>query len=242
MDDIIHTLHDITVTLYDIIRLYLWDPSHCIHDIRSYTCDITSRVYDILSPIPVTSLTLCLWIHINNIYHETHGAETIHPLYLKSQPPYVYLCVHTQCIHDISHTVLMTLRLLYIWNTMHCVCIWYLTHDLWHNNTLSITSVYYISYKTSVYYISYQTDYYLTAHPLYLCHHTQIIGHITTIVYMITQAQYVWHHMNTYDITSTLYDITPRYDIHTHCIHVITPRIPVFASTVAELLLTVYWL
>ena len=59
---------------------------------------------------------------------------------------------------------------------------------------------------------------------------------------MITQAQYAWHHVNTYDITSTLYDITSRYDIHIHCIHVITPRIPVVASTVAELLLTVYWL
>ena len=59
---------------------------------------------------------------------------------------------------------------------------------------------------------------------------------------MITQAQYVWHHVNTYDITSTLYDITSRYDIHIHCIHAITPSIPVVASTVAELLLTVYWL
>ena len=59
---------------------------------------------------------------------------------------------------------------------------------------------------------------------------------------MITQAQYAWHHVNTYDITSTLYDITPRYDIHIHCIHVITPTIPVVASTVFELLLTVYWL
>ena len=59
---------------------------------------------------------------------------------------------------------------------------------------------------------------------------------------MITQAKYAWHHVNTYDITSTLYDITPRYDIHRHCIHVNTPRIPVVASTVAELLLTLYWL
>ena len=59
---------------------------------------------------------------------------------------------------------------------------------------------------------------------------------------MITQAQYVWHHMNTYDITSTLYDITPPYDIHTHCIHVSIPRIPVITSTVVELLLRVYWL
>ena len=83
---------------------------------------------------------------------------------------------------------------------------------------------------------------YLTTHPLHLCIHTQIIDHITRIVCMITQAQYAWHHVNTYDITSTLYDITPRYDIHIHCIYVITPRIPVIASTVAELLLTVYWL
>ena len=82
---------------------------------------------------------------------------------------------------------------------------------------------------------------YLTALPLYLCHHTQIINHITPIVHMITQAQYVWHHTNTYDITSTLYVITPRYELHTHCIHVITPRIPVITSTAAELLLRVYW-
>ena len=83
---------------------------------------------------------------------------------------------------------------------------------------------------------------YLKTHPLHLCIHTQIIDHKTPIVCMITQAQYAWHHVKTYDITSTLYDITSRYDIHIHCIHVITPRIPVVASTVAELLPTVYWL
>ena len=31
--DIIHTLHDITITLYDITPQYLWHHSHCIHDI-----------------------------------------------------------------------------------------------------------------------------------------------------------------------------------------------------------------
>ena len=77
---------------------------------------------------------------------------------------------------------------------------------------------------------------YLTTHLLHLCIHTQNIDHITPIV-CITQAQYAWHHFNTYDITSTIYDITPHYDIHIHCIHVITPRIPVVASTLAELLL-----
>ena len=83
---------------------------------------------------------------------------------------------------------------------------------------------------------------YLTTHALHLCIHTQIIDHVTPIVCMITEAQYAWYHVNTYDITSTFYDITKRYDIHIHCIQVITPRIPVIASTVAELLLTVYWL
>ena len=83
---------------------------------------------------------------------------------------------------------------------------------------------------------------YLTAHPQHLCIRTQIIDHITPIVCMITQAQYAWYHVNTYDITSTHHDITPRYDNHKHCIYVITNRIPAAESTVAELLLTVYWL
>ena len=56
---------------------------------------------------------------------------------------------------------------------------------------------------------------------------------------MITQAQYVSHLTNTYDNKSTLYDITPWYDLHIHCVHVITLRIPVITSTAAELLLTV---
>ena len=54
---------------------------------------------------------------------------------------------------------------------------------------------------------------------------------------MTTQAQYVSHLTNTYDIISTLEDIIRRYDLHTNCIHIITPRIPVIASTAAELLL-----
>ena len=58
----------------------------------------------------------------------------------------MYLCDHTQCIHDLSHTVLMTWHLIYLWLNVHCI--WHLTHDLWHHNTLSITSVYYISYQT----------------------------------------------------------------------------------------------
>ena len=53
--DIIHTLHDITIILYDIFPQYFCHHSHCIYDIRSPIYDITSRVYDISSPIPVTA-------------------------------------------------------------------------------------------------------------------------------------------------------------------------------------------
>ena len=69
-----------------------------------------------------------------------------------------------------------------------------------------MTSQYTISYISLLYLI--WNWLYLTAHPLYLCHHTQIVSHITPIVCMITQAKYLWHHMNTYDITPTLYQTT----------------------------------
>ena len=69
-----------------------------------------------------------------------------------------------------------------------------------------MTSQYTIRYISLLYLI--WNWLYLTAHPLYLCHHTQIVSHITPIVCMITQAKYLWHHMNTYDITPTLYQTT----------------------------------
>ena len=64
---IMHTLDGITITLYDIIPQYLWHHRHCIHDMRSPTYGITSSVYGISSPIPVTSHTLSFWIQINYI-------------------------------------------------------------------------------------------------------------------------------------------------------------------------------
>ena len=75
--DIIHTLHDITLTLYEINDQYSWHNNHCIHDIRFPLYDITSTVYDILSPIPVTSEPLYLKIT------PTMGLNS-YPLYLTS--------------------------------------------------------------------------------------------------------------------------------------------------------------
>ena len=135
----------------------------------------------------------------------------------------LYQCYNTHCIYDMGPTIFMEEYALYM--TSH---------------PQFMISQHSIQYISLLYLISNWT--YVTTHPLYLCHHTQFIDHITHIVCMITQAQYAWHHVNTYDITSTLYDITPHYDIHKHSIHVIIPRIPVTAPTAAELLLTVYWL
>ena len=106
-------IHDILSIVYNITAT-VWHHNHCIHDIRFLTYDITSRVYVISSPTPVTSQTLCLWIYVNCIYHQTHSAKTIQPLYLKSQPPYVHLCDHTHYINDITHTVFMKWNLLYL--------------------------------------------------------------------------------------------------------------------------------
>ena len=111
---------DIISIVYDMTAA-VWHHNDCIHDIRFPTYDSTSRVYDISSPIPVTSQTLCSWINVNYNKHQTHCAKIIQPLYLKSQPPYVYLCDHTQCVNDITHTVFMTWHLLYLWQIMHCI-------------------------------------------------------------------------------------------------------------------------
>ena len=135
----------------------------------------------------------------------------------------LYWRYNTQCFYDMTLTIFMAQYALYM--TSH---------------TRFMTSKHTIHYFSLLYLIS--NWLYLTAQQLYLCHHTQIIDHITPILCMITQAQYVWHHLITCDITSTLYDITPRYDFQTHCIHVITPRILVITSNVAELIITVYWL
>ena len=84
-----------------------------------------------------------------------------------------------------------------------------------------MTSQHSIQFTSLLYLIS--NWIYLTTHPLHLCIHTQIIDHITPIVCMITQAQYAWHHVNSYDITSTLYDFTPlKVSHYIHGTHVIT--------------------
>ena len=75
-------IHNIISILYDMTAT-VQHHNHCIHDIRLPTYDISYRVYDVSSPIHLTSQKLRLWIHVNYISQQTHSAKTIQPLYLK---------------------------------------------------------------------------------------------------------------------------------------------------------------
>ena len=166
--------------------------NHCIHDIRFPTCDITSRVYDISS--------LYMWHHSHyvcehmsttfNIKHRVlsqsncyKGNHNLISVSVWSQR--LYRWYNTHCIYDMAPTIFMAQYALYM--TSHP---WFMTSQL---------SIRYISL---LYLLS--NWLYFTAHPLYLCHHSQITENITLIVCMITQVKYAWHHMNTYDIKYTL--------------------------------------
>ena len=63
-------VHNIISIVYDMTHT-VWHHNHCFHGIRFPTYHITSRIYDMSSPIAVTSQTPCLWIHVTifNIKH-----------------------------------------------------------------------------------------------------------------------------------------------------------------------------
>ena len=208
--------YDITATAF-----MTWDPLHMTSNpgfmtSRPHPCDITVTIFVNTYQLYLTSNTRCR-------ENTTTISEITTSICVSVWSHTLYRWYNTHCIYDMAPTIFMAHYALYM--TSH---------------PRRMTSQHSIHYISLLYLIS--NWIYLTALPQYLCHHTQIINHITPIVRMITQAQYVWHHTNIYDITSSLFDITPRCELHTHSIHVITPRIPVITSTVAELLLTVYWL
>ena len=150
------------------------------------------------------------------------GFRTSCPIYLWNHRH--YLCEYISTIFNIKHTVQSNTTTISEITTSICVSVWSHTLYWWYNThciddmaptifmaqyALYMTShPRFMTWQHSIHYISQlyliSNWWYLTAHALYLCHHTQMINHITHIVYMITQAQYVWHHMNTYDIKTTL--------------------------------------
>ena len=230
--------------------LYVWYHIQC-------TCDIISTVFMTSYPLCVTSQHCVLmtphsayvwhhlpyrWYHIHSITpnHNIHDVAstsgmTSHPLYQTLHP--LYLCYHNHST-DITPT--------FVWHQTHYICANICTICniiftpyvitllyLWHHNLYIWNHIQYVGQH-----IHYTCD--ITA--TNLCYHTQIIDHITSLVCMISQPQYIWYHMNYiwHHIHSLWYHSTLWH--HTHCIHVITPSIPDIASTVAVPLLTVYWL
>ena len=153
MYDIIPILNEITFTIYGIKAQYLWHHNCCIHDIRYPLYNITSTVYDISTPIPMTwhPLYLChhtqfvffikpsihmtsqplyIWHHMHYIWHHIHSLGhhttlflTSHPLYLTSCP--LYLSYHTHPIDDITATICMISHPVYVWHHIHISMTWY---------------------------------------------------------------------------------------------------------------------
>ena len=194
---------------------YIWHHLQCLWHLVPSVCDIIDTIFLNTDQLYLTSNTRCR-------HNTTTISEITSSICVSLWSHTLYRSYNIHCIYDMAPTILIAQYALYM--TSHP---WFMT------------SQHYIHYISLLYLIS--NWLYLTALPLYLCHHNQIINHITPTVRVITQAQYVWYHTNTYDITSNHYDITPLHELCTHCIHVIMPRIPVIASTAAELLLTVYW-
>ena len=216
-------IYDIISIVYDM-RATVWHHNHCIHDIRFPTYDITSRVYDISSPIPLKSQTLCQLCLTANTRCEGNKTR-------------ISEITTSICVSVWSHTIywrynthsFMTWHLLYLWPSMHCI--WHLTHDLWHHNTLSITSVYYISYQT----VSDSTSTAsLSSHPDYRSYNPHGMYDNTGTICM-TSSEYMWHHIH------SLWYHTALWHSHTLCSWQHTQD-TFHHITVADLLLRVYWL
>ena len=157
---------------------FIWHHLQCLWHLVPYTCDIIGTMFVNTCQLHLISNIWC-WENTTNI------SEITTSICVSVWSHTLYGWYNTHCIYDMAPTILMAQYALYV--TSH---------------PRFMISQFSIHYMSPLYLISKWL--YLTAHPLYLCHHTQIIDHITPIVCMITQAQYVWHHKNTYDITSTL--------------------------------------
>ena len=225
---------------------HIWHHTHSIWH-HNHTLWYHSSVFMTSQPLHSWNQIPYIWHHLKGLWHLIpYPCDITDTIFVNAYQ--LYLRSNTQCrdnattISEITTSICVSVwsLILYWWYNKHCIYDMAPTIFMAHyalymtSHPRFMTSQHSIHYISLLYLIS--NWLYLTTLPLYLCHHTQIINHITSIVHMITQAQYVWHHTNTYDITSTLYDIMTWYDLHTHCIHVITPRIPVITSTAA-----VYW-
>ena len=140
-----------------------------------------------------------------------------------------------------------------VWS--HPLYRWYNTHSI-YDITSPVYMAKYAPYMTS--HLRFVTSQHST-HDIkaIVSHLTPIISDSTSTVSLSSHPDYPsynphWTYYNTATICLTSYELHMTshalftYHIrlwhHNHCIHVITPRIPIIAYSVAWPLLTVYWL
>ena len=187
--------------------LYLWHHSHYISNITPTMFVNTYQLY-------FTWNTLCE-DNTTTIYDIT----LFRSVSVGSLP--LYWWYNTHSIYDITSTVYMAKYALYMTSHPRFMTSQHSTHEIKaivsHLKTI-------ISDSTSTVSLSSFPDY-RSYNPHCM---TQYVWH------NMTQPQYVWHHMNYiwHHIHSIWYHSTPWH--HTHSIYVITPRIPVIASTVVD--------
>ena len=136
MCDIIWILCDITTALYDITRLYLWYHIHTIHD-------ITPSVYDMTYTLLLTSQPPLLWQDnyyvfdiILSVYDISNG-EWMTPQLLYLTWYTLYLLNQTQLIDDNTPYVRMKSHPLHAWHHRHFML--HHIHSHWKHNIVCMS-------------------------------------------------------------------------------------------------------
>ena len=89
-------IHDIISILYDMTET-VWHHNHWFHGIRFPTYHITCRIYDMPSPIAVTSQTLSLWIYVT-IFNIKHTVLRQYNHYIWNHNLHICICVITDTL------------------------------------------------------------------------------------------------------------------------------------------------
>ena len=110
---------------------YIWHHLQCLWHLIRYPCDITDTIFLNTDQLYLTSNTRCR-------DNTTTISEITTSICVSLWSHTLYRWYNIHCIYDMAPT---------IFNAQYAL-LWHLTHNLWHHNTLSITSVYYISYQT----------------------------------------------------------------------------------------------
>ena len=136
MYDIIWILWDITASLYDITRL---DSLHHIHTIH----DITPTVYDMTYTLLVTSQPLLLLQDTYYVFDIIHSVYDIsHGEWMRTQRLYLtwytlHLCNQTHLIDDITPYIHMKTHPLHAWYHRHFM--WHHIYSCWQHTIVCIS-------------------------------------------------------------------------------------------------------